>query len=97
MNIIHIREGTLTITYDGTNLRGKETSTSITIPDSVIAIRSWALYDVGLTHVVIPDSVQHIGVWALGCNPLTHVSIPNRAYTKYVCDELLDLFLELLP
>jgi hypothetical protein len=97
MTTLHIPEGSTTISHNEAYLAGKKTYTSIAIPDSVITIRSWALYERGLTHIVIPDSVQHIGVWALGCNPLTHISVTNHAYTKYTCDELLDSFLELLP
>ena len=56
-----------------------ELSTSITIPNGVMAIPSFAFYNcTGLTSVTIPDSVTNIGSYAFeGCTGLTSVTIPD--------------------
>ena len=57
-----------------------ELATSITIPNEVMAIPSYAFYNcTGLTSINIPDSVTSIGFWAFrGCTGLTSVTIPDR-------------------
>jgi hypothetical protein len=53
--------------------------TSITIPDSVTSIGSYAFYGcTGLTSITIPDSVTSVGERAFrGCTGLTSVTIPD--------------------
>ena len=52
--------------------------TSVTIPDSVTCIGSYAFYACGLTSVTIPDSVTSIWAFAFsGCSGLTSVTIPD--------------------
>ena len=57
--------------------------TSITIPDSVTSIGSYAFrYCDSLTSITIPDSVTSIGDWAFGyCDSLTSVTIPDSVTT----------------
>lgn len=59
---------------------GCENLTSVTIPNSVTKIGSWAFFDcIGLTGVTIPDSVTSIGEGAFyRCSSLASVTIPNR-------------------
>ena len=56
-----------------------ELATSITIPNGVTAIRSYAFHGCkGLTSITIPDSVTSIGSWAFkDCTWLTSVTIPD--------------------
>ena len=56
-----------------------ELATSITIPNGVKAIPSYAFLDcTGLTRITIPDSVTSIGERAFdGCTGLTSVTIPD--------------------
>lgn len=52
--------------------------TSVTIPNSVTSIGSFAFFNTGLTSVTIPDSVTSIGGNAFqGCTGLTSVTVPN--------------------
>ena len=58
--------------FSGTNF------TSVTIPNSVTSIGSYAFEGCGLTNVTIPDSVTSIGQWAFyGCTSLTSITIPD--------------------
>ena len=68
------------VCIDDAVFRGCEGLTSITIPNSVTSIGSYAFWDCdGLTSVTIPNSVTSIGNWAfLGCTGLTSVSVPSR-------------------
>ena len=50
---------------------------SVTIPDSVTHIGSYAFYNNSLTSVTIPDSVTSIGSYAFYNNSLTNVTIGN--------------------
>ena len=56
-----------------------ELATSITIPDGVTEIPSYAFYKcTGLTSITIPNSVTSIGSNAFsGCRGLTSITIPN--------------------
>ena len=69
--------------YSGTSNKNlyinNELATSITIPNGVTAIPSYAFSGcTGLTSVTIPDSVTSIGESAFsGCTGLTSVTIPN--------------------
>jgi len=49
----------------------------VTIPDSVIQIRSYAFAENQLTTVTIPDSVKQIMSYAFASNKLTNVTIPD--------------------
>ena len=51
--------------------------TSITIPDSVTSIGSYAFYYTSLASITIPDSVTSIGSYAFGYTRLASVTIPN--------------------
>ena len=53
--------------------------TSVTIPDSVTSIGSYAFYNCGnLTSITIPDSVTSIGRYAFqSCSSLTSITIPD--------------------
>lgn len=59
--------------------RGLTGLTSVTIPQSVTTVGSYAFYDCsGLTSVVISESVESIGAGAFGgCSGLTSVVIPE--------------------
>ena len=61
-----------------------ELATSITIPNGVTAIPSYAfLYYTSLTSVTIPDSVTSIGSWAFkGCSGLESINVA-KGNTKY--------------
>ena len=53
--------------------------TSITIPNSVTSIGSYAFYCSGLTSITIPNNVTSIGNTAFGnCSSLTSITIPNN-------------------
>jgi hypothetical protein len=54
--------------------------TSVTLPDGVASIGSFAFYlCTNLTSATLPDSVTNIGVCAFaGCSRLTNVNIPNN-------------------
>jgi hypothetical protein len=54
--------------------------TSITLPDSVTTIGTWAFYECSsLTSITLPDSVMTIGQWAFRkCSSLTSVSLPAQ-------------------
>ena len=58
---------------------GNTTVTSITIPDSVTSINSYAFYSyTSLASITIPDSVTSIGPAAFrGCASLTSITIPD--------------------
>lgn len=77
-----------TITYDGTKYSVTSIGdwafnycydlTSVTIPNSVKSIGSWAFFLSGLTSVNIPNSVTSIGSNAFAdCSGLSSISIPN--------------------
>ncbi|MCP8351684.1 leucine-rich repeat domain-containing protein [Candidatus Synchoanobacter obligatus] len=57
----------------------EEGEISVTIPESVTSIGTYAFYDCkSLTSVIIPDSVTSIGNWAFdGCSSLESIVIPN--------------------
>ncbi len=59
---------------------GCSSLTSVTIPDSVTSIGSYAFYGCSsLTSVTIPNDVMSIGEYAFyGCSSLTNVTIPNK-------------------
>ena len=83
-------------TNDGTTLMAAAGNlTSVTIPNSVTAIYSYAFCNCSnLTSVTIPDSVASIGGNAFnGCSSLTSVTIPAsvtsiKAYAFYDCSSL---------
>ena len=89
---LEIPSGTTKIGYGafrGTNL------TSVTIPDSVTEIGSYAFYDCdNLTSVTIGSGVTEIGGYAFyGCTSLASVTIPDSVteigkYAFYGCDAL---------
>ncbi len=62
-----------------TLIKCPDAKTSVTIPNSVIFIESYAFfYCSGLTSVTIPNSVTSIGSYAFSyCSDLTSVTIPN--------------------
>ena len=62
-----------------TLIKCPDAKTSVTIPNSVIFIESYAFFDCsGLTSVTIPNSVTSIGSYAFSyCSGLTSVTIPN--------------------
>ena len=62
-----------------TLIKCPDAKTSVTIPNSVIFIESYAFfYCSGLTSVTIPNSVTSIGSYAFSyCSGLTSVTIPN--------------------
>ena len=75
-----------------------ELATSITIPDGVTAIPSYAFSGcTSLTSVTIPDSVTSIGEYAFGyCSSLTSVTIGNSVtcignYAFYNCSSLTSI------
>ena len=52
--------------------------TSVTIPDSVTSIGSYAFSYSGLSNVIMPDSIIEIGVGSFSnCPTLTEIDIPN--------------------
>ncbi len=72
--------------------------TSITIPESVTAIREYAFYNCsGLTGVTIPNSVTAIGECAFyNCSKMTSMVIPENVdtidrYTFYNCSGLSEI------
>ena len=72
--------------------------TSITIPDSVTSIGSYAFYNyVNLTSITIPDSVISIGSYSFyGCSSLTSITIPDSvtsigSYAFYSCSSLTSI------
>ncbi len=72
--------------------------TSVTIPDSVTSIGSYAFYGCsGLTSITIPDSVTSIGVSAFkGCSGLISITIPDSVTSIgsnafYVCSGLTSI------
>ena len=72
-----------------------ELATSITIPDGVTAIPSFAFYCcTGLMSITIPESVTSIGNYAFdGCSGLTSVTIPDSVtsignYAFHNCSSL---------
>ena len=69
--------------------------TSITIPDGVTSIGTYAFYNCwSLTSIEIPDSVTSIGSFAFsGCSGLMNITIPDSvtsigSYAFYGCSEL---------
>ena len=75
-----------------------ELVTSITIPDGVTEIPSYAFSGCSsLTSVTIPDSVTSIGDWAFsGCTGLTSITIPDSVTSIgdsafYNCDSLTNV------
>ena len=78
-----------------------ERDTSVTIPDSVTSIGSYAFRDcTSLTSVTIPDSVTSIGWYAFrGCDSLTSVIIPKSVtsignYAFQNCTSLTSVIFE---
>ena len=71
--------GTSGSTNQNGPFHGCENLTSVTIPDSVTRIGSWAFFGcIGLTSVTIPDSVTSIGEGAFyRCSSLASVTIPD--------------------
>ena len=72
--------------------------TSVTIPDSVTSIGSYAFYNCSsLTSVTIPDSVTSIGDLAFrNCSGLTSVTIPDSVtsignFAFYLCSSLTSI------
>ena len=72
-------EGYMVTSLADSCLRNQDKITSITIPDSVTSISSYAFYGcTSLTSITIPDSVTSIGINLLnGCTSLTSASISN--------------------
>jgi len=72
-------EGYIVTNLADSCLRNQDKITSITIPDSVTSISSYAFNGcTGLTSITIPDSVTSIGINLLnGCTSLTSASISN--------------------
>ena len=72
-------EGYIVTNLADSCLRNQDKITSITIPDSVTSISSYAFYGcTSLTSITIPDSVTSIGINLLnGCTSLTSASISN--------------------
>ena len=73
--------------------------TSVTIPNTVISIGSYAFYGCSLTNVTIPDSVTNIAYKAFSnCSHLMSVTIPNSVTSIdfgafYGCAKLTQLIL----
>ncbi len=81
------------------NNYGNYSLKSITIPDSVTSIGSYAFSGCSeLTSVTIPDSVTSIGDYAFAyCNGLTSITIPDSVtsigdYAFYSCNSLTSTF-----
>ena len=73
---ISIKEGTVSIS--GFAFRGCSSLTSVTIPNSVTRIDTYAFSGCGLISVTIPDTVTEIGDWAFSdCSGLTSMTISN--------------------
>ena len=75
--------GLSSLMYNGASNKklyiNNELATSITLPDGVKAISSYAFYNcTGLTSITIPDSVTSIGYESFGgCKGLTSITIPD--------------------
>ena len=74
-----IKENPLVI-VNNTVVAGYECKGSVTIPDNVTRIASYAFKNaVDLTEIIIPDSVTSMGISAFeGCTSLTKIEIPNK-------------------
>ena len=86
----------------GDNAFNSKTTTSVSIPDSLTSIGSYAFYNCSsLTSIYIPDSVTSIGDYAFsGCYDLTTVTISENSqltsigsYAFYNCSSLSSIYI----